>query len=63
MTGSPEDYTVTCGEHQLNVEENFQIDLPVTEVIVHPDYKTAPEGFDIAVYKVKSFSCTIAGKI
>ena len=44
---------MTCGEHQLNIEEDFQIDLPVTEVVVHPNYKTAPEGFDIAVYKVR----------
>ncbi len=36
------------------MEEDFQLDLPVTEVIVHPNYKTAPEGFDIAVYKVKA---------
>ena len=49
---NPSDYSVTCGEHQLNVEESFQIDLPVTEVKVHPNYKSAPDGFDIAVYKV-----------
>ena len=49
---NPSDYSVTCGEHQLNVEESFQVDLPVTEVKVHPNYKSAPDGFDIAVYKV-----------
>jgi hypothetical protein len=43
---------VTCGEHQLNAEEDFQVDLPVYEVVVHPNYKNAPEGYDIAVYKV-----------
>jgi len=54
--GSAEDYTVTCGEHQLNVEESFQVDFPVTEVVVHPNYKSAPDGYDIAIYKVRLLS-------
>ena len=48
---------MTCGEHQLNVEESSEVNLPVTQVIVHPKYKSAPIGYDIAVYKVGLFVC------
>ena len=45
---------VTCGEHKLNLDESFQVDLTVTEIVVHPKFKSAETGFDIAVFKVNS---------
>ena len=45
-------YTVTCGEYTLDTTEPNQIDFDVTEVIVHPNYKGADKGFDIAIFKV-----------
>ena len=45
---------MTCGEHKLNTNEPFQVDLTVTEIVVHPKFKSAETGFDIAVYKVNS---------
>ena len=45
-------YSVVCGEHELNTKEKHQIELRVTQVINHPKYITASQGYDIAVYKV-----------
>ena len=54
LLASISDYVVTCGEHKLNTNEPFQVDLTVTEIVVHPKFKSAETGFDIAVYKVNS---------
>ena len=45
-------YSVVCGEHELNNKRQYEVELKVTNVIVHPKYKTASQGYDIAVYKV-----------
>ena len=47
-------YTITCGEHLLNTYEIGQITFDVTEVIIHPDYRGADKGYDIAVFKVSN---------
>ena len=51
-------YSVVCGEHELNIKEKHQIELRVTQVINHPKYITASQGYDIAVYKVRFISIT-----
>ena len=51
-------YSVVCGEHELNTNEKHQIELRVTQVINHPKYVTASQGYDIAVYKVRVISIT-----
>ena len=51
-------YSVVCGEHELNTKEKHQIELRVTQVINHPKYVTASQGYDIAVYKVRIISIT-----
>jgi len=49
----PSRYTITCGEHSLQKQDKYEVNLQVQEVIVHPRYEEASSsGFDIAVYKV-----------
>ena len=36
----------------MDSNESSEIEFVVTEVIVHPNYRGADKGFDIAVFKV-----------
>jgi len=45
-------YLITCGEHELDLQESGQINFYVTQVIVHPKYQGADKGYDIAIFKV-----------
>ena len=54
IADSPSKYRIVCGEHELDETESSQIMLDVTEIIRHPYYVSAPQGYDIAVYKVNS---------
>ena len=47
-------YYITCGEHELNNKEAEEIEFEVTNVIVHPKFKSADQGYDIAIFKVRS---------
>ena len=55
-------YTITCGEHLLNEFESGQIDFDVTEVITHPKYTSAANGYDIAVFKVDDQKANTANR-
>ena len=46
---------VTCGEHSLREDDDHEVTLTVTEVILHPKYiEASSSGYDIAIYKVQS---------
>ena len=47
---------ITCGEHELDLQESGQINFYVTQVIVHPKYQGADKGYDIAIFKARPFS-------
>jgi hypothetical protein len=47
-------YTIVCGEHELNNKKSYEVELKVTNVIVHPKYVTASQGYDIAIYQVNT---------
>ena len=51
-------YLITCGEHELDLQESGQINFYVTQVIVHPKYQGADKGYDIAIFKERLFLST-----
>jgi len=50
---TPSNYKVTCGEHSLRGDDDYEVTLTVTQVIIHHKYiEASSSGYDIAVYKV-----------
>ncbi len=46
-------YRVVCGEHNINREDSYEVEMRVTDIIMHPDYFSASKsGRDMAIYKV-----------
>ena len=51
------DYVITCGEHNQKTRDQYEITMPVTSVIQHPNYGSALDGYDIAIFKVRRTCC------
>ena len=59
----PNGKMVSCGDWKLSQVDSYEVSLPISEIINHPDYNVIPEANDIAVIKVEgSFTCSL-GKI
>ena len=59
----PNGKMVSCGDWKLSQVDTYEVSLPISEIINHPDYNVIPEANDIAVIKVEgSFTCS-QGKI
>ena len=56
-------YSITCGEHLLNADEDGQVTFEVTEVIPHPKYHGADKGYDIAIFKINHEKADIIGTV
>ena len=46
----------------LDSRESSEIEFEVTEVIVHPNYKGADKGYDIAIFKVNDQKANTASR-
>merc|ERR1712088_462166 len=49
----PSQFTVRVGEWDLSDQDNYSVELPVTSIIAHPNFR--PNGFynDVAIFTLK----------